>query len=560
MIHDIVEICRSYPQIVVFLAIAIGYFIGKIKFHSFNIGSTTGVLIIALVLGQMNIKVPSLLKTVSFALFIFCMGYKVGPQFFGALKKEGLNYIWLSLLVALSGLVIAILLGKVFGFDKGITAGLLAGSMTQSSVIGTAEGAIKHLSISAAEQTALEGNVAVAYAITYVFGTAGLIFFFKMLPRLMKIDLRNEAKKLEEEMSGDSGEIDKRPELFSWYKQLNLRAYRVTNEKILGKTVSELEALFPGKVAVEKLKRADRVIDPTPGTMIQSGDVVAMVGDRREFLKTGVEIGPEVDDRGVVGLIGEILSICVLNPKAVEKTLGEISTEHGHGCFLRKITRQGHELPLTKNTVVHKCDVLEVAGAQKDVEKLVKYLGYPERPTVMTDLVIVGLGCVLGTLLGLIMVPVMGIPLTLGVGGGVLVSGLVFGWLRSLHPTFGQIPSGAQWVFTDLGLNLFIACVGLTAGPRAIHALQTTGASLFLAGVILTLTPHIIGLIFGRLVLKMNPVLLFGALTGAGTNTATLNALKEEADSPMPVLGYTVPFAFGNVLLTIWGTVLVNVM
>jgi len=560
MVHDIVEICRSYPQIVVFLAIAIGYFVGKMKLHGFNIGSTAGVLIIALVLGQMNIKVPPLLKAVSFALFIFCMGYKVGPQFFGALKKEGLHYIWLSLFLALLGLVIAILLGKAFGFDKGTTAGLLAGAMTQSSVIGTAEGAIKHLSISAADQTTLESNVAVAYAITYVFGTAGLIFFFKMIPRLMKIDLRNEARKLEEEMSGGSGEIDKRPELFSWYKQLNLRAYRVTNENILGKTVSELEALFPRKIAVEKLKRADRVIDPAPGTVIQSGDVVAMVGDRREFLKADEKIGPEVDDRSVVDLIGEILNICILNPEAVGKTLGEISTEHGHGCFLRKITRQGHELPLTKNTVVHKCDVLEVAGTQKDVEKLVKHLGYPERPTVMTDLIIVGLGCVLGTLIGLIMVPVMGIPLTLGVGGGVLLSGLVFGWLRSVHPTFGQIPDGAQWVLTDLGLNLFIACVGLTAGPRAIHALQTTGASLLLAGVILTLTPHIIGLIFGRLVLKMNPVLLFGALTGAGTSTATLNALKEEADSPVPVLGYTVPFAFGNVLLTIWGTVLVNVM
>ncbi|TKJ44519.1 aspartate-alanine antiporter [Candidatus Aerophobetes bacterium Ae_b3b] len=560
MVDDIVEICRSYPQIVVFLAIAIGYFVGKMKLRGFNIGSTAGVLIIALVLGQMNIKVPPLLKAVSFALFIFCMGYKVGPQFFGALKKEGLHYIWLSLFLALLGLVIAILLGKGFGFDKGTTAGLLAGAMTQSSAIGTAEGAIKHLSISAADQTTLESNVAVAYAITYVFGTAGLIFFFKMIPRLMKIDLRNEARKLEQEMSGGSGETDKRPELFSWYKQLNLRAYRVTNENILGKTVSELEALFPRKIAVQKLKRADRVIDPAPGTVIQSGDVVAMVGDRREFLKADEKIGPEVDDRSVVDLIGEILNICVLNPEAVGKTLGEISTEHGHGCFLRKITRQGHELPLTKNTVVHKCDVLEVAGTQKDIEKLVKHLGYPERPTVMTDLVIVGLGCVLGTLIGLIMVPVMGIPLTLGVGGGVLLSGLVFGWLRSIHPTFGQIPGGAQWVLTDLGLNLFIACVGLTAGPRAIHALQTTGASLLLAGVILTLTPHIIGLIFGRLVLKMNPVLLFGALTGAGTSTATLNALKEEANSPVPVLGYTVPFAFGNVLLTIWGTVLVNVM
>jgi len=560
MVHDIVEICRSYPQIAVFLAIAIGYFVGKIKFYGFHIGSTAGVLLAALALGQMNIQVPTLLKAVSFALFIFCMGYKVGPQFFGALKKEGLHYVWLSLFFALLGLVIAILLGKAFGFDKGTTAGLLAGAITQSSVIGTAEGAIKHLGISAADKTALESNVAVAYAITYLFGTAGLIFFFKMIPRLMKIDLRKEARKLEQEMSGGSGGIDKRPELFSWYKRLNLRAYRATNEGILGKTVSEVETLFPGKAAVEKLKRADRIIDPVPGTVVQSGDVIAIAADRSEFLKADEKIGPEVDDRNMVDLIGEILNICVLKPEVVGKTLGEISTEYGHGCFLRKITRQGHELPLTRNTVVHKSDILQVAGAQKDVERFVKHLGYPERPTVVTDLVMVGLGCALGALIGLIMIPVMGIPITLGVGGGVLVSGLVFGWLRSLHPTFGQIPSGAQWVLTDLGLNLFIACVGLTAGPKAIYALQTTGPSLFLAGVILTLAPHAISLIFGRLVLKMNPVLLLGALTGAGTCTATLNALKEEADSAVPVLGYTVPFAFGNVLLTIWGTVLINVM
>ncbi len=560
MLHDIVTICRSYPQIAVFLAIAIGYFVGKIKFHGFNIGSTAGVLLAALLIGQMNIEVPALLKAVSFALFIFCMGYKVGPQFFGALKKEGLHYVWLSLFFALLGLVIAILLGKAFGFDKGTTAGLLAGAMTQSSVIGTAEGAIKHLSISAAHKTALESNVAVAYAITYLFGTAGLIFFFKMVPRLMRIDLRKEARKLEEEMSGDSGRIDKRPELFSWYKRLSLRAYRATNQGILGKTVSEVEAMFPGKAAVEKLKRADRIIDHVPGTVVQSGDVIAIAGNRSEFLKADEKIGPEVDDKDMVDLIGEILNICVLKPEVVGKTLGEISTEYGHSCFLRKITRQGHELPLTRNTVVHKNDILQVAGGQKDVERFVKHVGYPERPTVVTDLVMVGLGCVLGTLIGLIMVPVMGIPITLGVGGGVLVSGLVFGWLRSLHPTFGQIPSGAQWVLTDLGLNLFIACVGLTAGPKAVYALQTTGASLFLAGVILTIAPHAISLIFGRLVLKMNPVLLLGALTGAGTCTATLNALKEEADSTVPVLGYTVPFAFGNVLLTIWGTILINVM
>ena len=224
------------------------------------------------------------------------------------------------------------------------------------------------------------------------------------------------------------------------------------------------------------------------------------------------------------------------------------------------LTRQGHELPLTQDTMLHKCDVLQVAGPEKDVENFVSYLGYPERPTALTDLIMVGIGCVAGTLVGLIMVPVAGVPITLGIGGGVLVAGLVAGWLRALHPTFGQIPTGAQWIFTDLGLNLFIACVGLTAGPKAVHALQSKGLSLFVAGIILTLVPHISGLFFGRFILKLNPVILFGALTGAGSITAALNALKEEADSTLPALGYTVPYAFGNVMLTVWGTVLVYVM
>jgi len=158
---------------------------------------------------------------------------------------------------------------------------------------------------------------------------------------LKKINLRDEARKLEEQMSGGSAEIDKKPELFLCYKQLNLRAYRVTNEEIFGKTVSELEALFSREMAVEKLKRADRVIDPAPVMVIQSGDVLAMVGDRRELLNTDEKIGPEVDDRSVVDLVGEILKICILNPKVVGKTLGEISAEHGHGCFFEKNNPSG---------------------------------------------------------------------------------------------------------------------------------------------------------------------------------------------------------------------------
>lgn len=550
----VISLCQKYPQIVIFLAIAIGYFVGKIKIFGFSLGSTAGVLLSALVLGQMDITVTPLLKSVGFALFIFAIGYKVGPQFFGALKKEGLNYIWISLVVALTGLVTAIILGKLFGFGPGTVAGMLAGAMTQSTVIGTADGAISALPVSAAQKAAFQSNVAVAYAITYIFGVAGLIVFFKLVPKILRLDLKREAKEMESKMSG-SGEPES-PELFSWYKKINLRAYK---SKISGKSVKDLESMFPGSVAIERIKRGQDIIQPQPDTIIQSGDEIALVGNRQAMLMASKIIGSEVDDQQAMDIIGEIIDVCVTKKEIAGKTLGQINAEHGHGVFLRKLTRAGHELPLTRATIISRGDVMSVAGAAKEIEAFINYIGYPERATNTTDLIMVGWGIVIGTLIGLISIPLAGIPITLGVGGGILVAGLVCGWLRAVHPTFGQIPMGAQWIFTDLGLNLFIACVGLSAGPKAVQALQTSGGAVFLAGAILSLTPMIAGLAFGRIVLKLEPVLLFGALTGAGTVTPALNALKEESDSSVPALGYAVPYAFGNVVLTIWGTVLVHV-
>jgi len=559
IIHTIIEICRNHPEIVIFLSLAIGYFIGKIKLFGFSLGSTAGVLLTALVLGQMNVQITPLIKAVAFALFIFTIGYKVGPQFFGALKKEGLNYIWLSIFVAIVGLITAVVMGKLFGFDKGTTAGLLGGAMTQSSILGTADGAIRNLPIEQTQKTLLESNIAVAYAITYIFGVAGLILFYKIVPRILGLNLKMEAEKLEQSLSGNTPQKD--PEIFSWYKRVELRAYKIKSQQAEGKQINFVEkALFPGTVAIDKLKRGEKIIAPTPDIILQKNDIIAIVGEPNQFMKADQMIGPEVDDKSVLDVTGEILHIFVQKKQAIGKTLGQISKQFGRGCFLKGVIRQGHEIVFDANTIVEKADVLQVAGTKKDVENLVDYLGYPERPTSKTDLIAVGFGCALGTLLGLISVPFFGIPLTVGIGGGVLIAGLLFGWFHASHPAFGKISVGAQWVFINLGLNLFIACVGLIAGPRALDALKTTGISIFFAGIIVTLLPHIFGLIFGKFILKLNPVLLLGALTGAGTATPSLNVLKETCDSPAPALGFTVPYAFGNFILTIWGTLIVNLM
>ena len=560
MWESIVNVCQNNPQILLFLALAIGYAAGKLKFRGFSLGATTCTLLAALVLGQINVQVPALLKTVAFALFMFGIGYKVGPQFFGALRREGLHYIYISLITAFVALGVAILLGKLLHFDQGTTAGFFAGSVTQSAAIGTAEGAIGQLPLSDAQKATLDANVAVGYAITYIFGTAGTIVFLKMIPNFWRINLKEEAKKLEAKMSGGAVTADK-PELFSWSAQLELRAYEASSRNAIGKTVAELEALFPDRVAINRMKRGNNVMDVEPDMVVQKGDIVVMSGHCKQFVTAPGMIGPEVDIGTVTDMVGEVMDICILNRDVVGRTLGELSkNKQAHGIFLRRITRQGREIPITRDTEVHKCDVFQVLGAKGDIERVIKFLGYPERPTAITDLVMVGLGITLGTLVGLIVVHVGGLPITLGVGGGVLVAGLVFGWLRSIHPTFGQIPSGGQWLLTDLGLNLFIACVGLSAAVQAVQAFQTTGLTLFLAGIVLSLSPMIAALIFGRRVLKMNPVLLLGAVAGARVITAALNSLEEEAESTMPSIGYAAPYAFGNVLLTIWGSVIVNVM
>ncbi|MCX5817281.1 MAG: aspartate-alanine antiporter [Proteobacteria bacterium] len=564
MFNDILEICRKQPEILLFLSLGAGYYIGKFKFKGFSLGATASVLIMALVLGQIpGVKVPALLKTVSFALFVFCIGYSVGPQFFGGLKKQGLSYIWVALVVAVAALVTALALGKLFGFSPGTTAGLLAGALTTSAAIGTAEGAITHLpGLSEAARTAMETDTAIAYAITYIFGTVGGILMFSLLPRIMGDDLKAEAGKLEESYSGGGNVPDKSPDLFSWSKQLSLRAYRVENEKIFGKTVSFIEGLFPQHAFVEAVQRGKQTLTLQPDLAAQSGDILIIGSPSRKCMLAATElIGPEQDIADLVEIVGEVMEVCVLNKEIVGKTIAELgSLNEARGLFLRKITRQSNTVPILPKTAIERCDILQLIGSKEDVERAVKMVGFAERQTDVTDMVVVGCGVVLGTLIGLLVVNIAGIPISLGVGGGVLVSGLIFGWVRTLHPTYGQIPSASRWILQNLGLNLFIACVGLGAGSQALAALKTTGLSVFIAGVILTIIPVLVGYFFAKLFMKLNPVFLYGSLTGSRNESAALLTLEEQAESSLPVIGYATAYAVANVVLTIWGSLIVNIM
>ena len=437
---------------------------------------------------------------------------------------------------------------------------MLAGAFTESTVIGTAGDAINRLGIPGPEKIRLINNIPVAYAVTYLVGTAFVVWFLPAIgPRLMRVNLREEGKKLQAEISTAE---ESEPGVQSAYQTFGVRAYRVTNERFVNKTVGELEALPKDiRVFISRVRHEGLIVEAEPTTVIHQGDIVAVMTRSELLMARGAEIGTEVNDKPLVDFPAEILDVVITNKLLAGKTLREMAAlEFARGIFLRKLLRAGEPMPFHPETRVDRGDVVSLVGARRDVERAAKELGYADRPTNATDMIFVGLGIVLGGLVGLLTVMVGGLPLTLTASGGALVMGLVFGWLRSVRPTFGRIPEPAMWVFDTVGLTVFMAVVGLGAGPSFVAGLQKSGVSLVFVGLLVAVLPHITAILFGRYILKMNPLILLGACSGAGTITAALRAVQDESQSKLPALGYTVPYAIGNILLTAWGPVIVAMM
>ena len=545
---------RDHPELAIFLVLAVGFVIGRIRIGSFKLGNVVGTLIAGVLIGQLEIKVDPTVKAVFFSLFLFATGYKVGPQFFRGLKKNALPQVALTVVFCVTSLVTTLVAARLLGYDSGTAAGLMAGAFTESTVIGTASDTIDRLDLPEAEKTRLKNNIPVAYAVSYLVGTGFVVWFLSAAaPRLLRIDLKEESRKL----AGQISSGDKSDEVRLAYKEWSIRAYRL-DDVPAGRTVMELErAASSERVFVERIRRGVELIDATPESVLRSGDVIAVAARRRVLLSGGLPLGHEVEDAGLLEFPIATLDVVVTKREAVEQPLSVLGERHGRGVALAKLIRGGEEIPVNAATIINRGDVLRLGGAVRDVERAGQALGYIERPSSESDVVFLGLGIVVGGLVGLLTLDIGGLPLTLTTSGGALIMGLVFGWLRSVYPTFGRIPEPALWIFDTVGLAVFIGIVGLTAGPTFVSGLRQTGPSLLVVGFIVASLPHFLALLFGRHVLKMNPLILLGACAGAGTVTAALRAIQDEAQSRIPVLGYTVPYAIGNILLTAWGPVIV---
>ncbi|MDD5007661.1 MAG: aspartate-alanine antiporter [Syntrophorhabdaceae bacterium] len=560
-----VNTLRLYPELAIFLTLGLGYSVGKLKLGKVALGAVTGTLLVGILIGQIGITISPNVKSVFFLMFLFAVGYGVGPQFFRGLKSDGLSQVVFAIILCLACLFSTFLAAKILGFDIGSAAGLLSGACTISAVIGVATDTINQLSIPAAQKASLIDHVPVAYAVTYIFGTAGSAWFLSSIgPKLLKVDLAAECRKMEEKMGAGQPEAG----VVSAYQQIVARAYQVTNVKFIHKTIGEFESDFiadPGslRIFVERIRQGGKIMEPDPSIIIQQGDVLALAARRELLVKLENKnaIGPEVDDRELLDFPAESLDVVITNKAIAGRTLKEIVESdvagNGRGVFLRKLMRVGHEMPVTLGSKVDRGDVLTLAGAKRDVERAARILGYADRPTDMTDMVFVGIGVLLGGLIGALSIKIGKVPLSLSTSGGALIMGLVFGWLRSVHPTFGRIPAPALWMMNNVGLTTFIAVVGISSGPGFVAGLKEAGLMLFLAGIFVTTMPFVVGIYMGKYVFKMNAGIILGACAGARATTAALGAIQDVAESRIPALGYTVTYAVGNTLLIIWGVVIV---
>jgi putative transport protein len=556
------QILKSAPEVSLFAALFLGHLLGRVKIKGFSLGGVAGSLIVALVIGQMDITLPDALKAVCFALFIYSVGFRSGPEFFGGLNRSSLKLVLSSVIQCIVALVALLVIARICGFGKGFATGIGAGALTATAMMGTAGDALNRLGLPAGQVSQLTSQMAVGFAITYIFGTVGVIIFVRSLaPRLLAVDMKKAARELEVELS-EGGQVT-RPGYITPFVPVVARAFQVSNGQAVNRTVGELTKKFE-RASVERILRGDETIEPTPETVLNAGDIVGLAGLLKSVVGAGELIGPEVESREALSFSMEVSTVVITSKRIVGKKLVQIrdmiGLENLEGVYLVSLKRQGLPLPIMINTIVRRGDVCELAGRPSEVDRVAALLGCAEQPGGKSDLAYHALAIVAGILVGLLSVKLGGIPLTLGVGGGVLVSGLGFGWFHARYPMFGAMPQAAQWILSEFGLSAFAAVIGLSAGSKAVAAIQQEGLSLLIAGAVVTLIPMFVALYFGRFVLKLHPVVLLGALAGGQTVAAALSAANEETDSMTPVLGFTVTYAISNVLLAVWGPVIVAIV
>ena len=564
--HWFVETLRANPSLAIFLTLGLGFLIGQLKYKAFSLGTVTSVLLVGVVIGQLDISIPGPIKDAFFLLFLFSIGYSVGPQFFQALRGDGLKQVGFACILCVFCLLTTWGVAKMMGYNVGEAVGLLAGAQTMSAILGVGTDTISSIAGTPEQKKAWVDVMPVCYAVTYVFGTIGSAYILANLGPVLLGGLKKvkaETAELEKKMNQGGASSD--PNYINALRPITFRAYKVDadlfNEP---KSVKEVEDYFrkqDRRIFIERIRKDGKISDPTPDSMISRGDEIVLSGRREYIIGDEKWLGEEVNDVELLNFPAEQMSVTVSKKGGAGKTVDQIRMmKEMYGVSIKSITRSGAAMPVLAQMKLQPGDIVTLVGMQSEVNAAAEAIGFADRRSVKSDLILVGLGIFFGGLIGAIAIHFGSVPVSLSTSGGALIAGLVCGWMRTKHPTFGRIPQPAVWLMDNLGLNMFIAVIGITSGPSFVSGLKEVGFMLFLMGVICTTVPLVLGVIVGKTVFKFPAAINLGCCAGSRTTTASLGAIQDALGSTIPAMGYTVTYAIGNTLLILWGVVIVLLM
>lgn len=556
-----IDFLRGQPIAVVFLTLALGNLVGRLGMRGLQLGSVPGTLIVGVLIGQLDIPLTGEHKIFFLLLFLFATGYSVGPRFFSGLRKDGARLALFSFVLCTISVATAYAMAVSLGWDAGTGAGLLAGGTTTSPLVGITTDTLKDAVADPDARSRMISNVAMGYAVTYLFGAAGTAYFlitigFRMLDR----DLPARCKEYEKELGGADADAT------SAYQQWAIRAYRIERlpDATAALTIERLEARLMADdlpMRIMRVRDAAGLQEPRPDRQLRVGDVVAVGLPLRCVVAIVPALGPEVVDRDLLDFPIAMRRAVVTDARMIGQPLKLLrGRPEFKGLGLRRIVRSGVELPVLPETVLEREDVVELMGTKDELDIATPVIGRPEADGVSTDIPFLAGAIFLGLCAGALQLMVGGVPITLGMGGGVLVLGLVAGWVHARVPRIGAIPEASIWLLHRLGLELFIAIVGITSSAGFVIGLKQTGVQLFLAGVVVSLLPTILGLLLGRYVFKLHPAITLGATCGSRTEAAALAVVQNTLKSRTPALGFTVPFAVANIVLATLAILMVHLL
>lgn len=551
---DVASLLTGNYILLLFVVLALGLCLGKLRLGSIQLGSSIGVLVVSLLLGQMNFSINTDVLNLGFMLFIFCVGIEAGPNFFSVFFRDGKNYFILALVMVISALLVALGLGKLFHWDIGLTAGMLAGSMTSTPVLVGAGDTLRQTIAGRGSLAQLQDHLSLGYALTYLVGLVSLIFAARYLPKLQRQDLSTSAQQIARERGLDN---DTQRKVFLPV----IRAYRVGPELVEwadGKNLRELGIYRQTGCYIERIRRNGIIATPDGDAVLQLGDDISLVGypDAHARLNPSFRNGKEVFDRELLDMRIVTEEIVVKNSSTVGKRLNKLALTD-RGCFLNRVIRSQIEMPIDDNIVLNKGDVLQISGDARRVKSVADRIGFISIHSQVTDLLAFCSFFIAGLMIGMVTFKFSSFSFSIGNAAGLLFAGIMLGFLRANHPTFGYIPQGALTMVKEFGLMVFMAGVGLSAGAGINNGLGYIGGQILLAGVIVSLVPVVICFLFGAYILRMNRAMLFGAIMGARTCAPAMEIINDLSRSNIPALGYAGTYAIANVLLTLAGTLII---